>query len=102
MTRHKIKRRLRGEFSRGIRTFPDMNKKHYFHIMSLCHMGEEWRIRTNYLKLNKGFNCSGESNIIRKLKIREHTKFKSIVKGNIKRMQKYKIRYIDRLVRRNK
>jgi hypothetical protein len=99
MTKHKIKRNLRGEFSRSIRNFPDINKKRYFYIMSLCHIGEEWRIRTNYLKLNKGFNKSGESLLISKLKIREYAKLRILIKGNMRRQYKYKVSRIDRLMR---
>ena len=79
-----------------LRHLPIMTKKRYLSILYIVDAHEEWRIRTNYLKLNKGFSSIGESKLISLLKKRESAKLpfknRSIV-------IQHRRRYVKRLLK---
>jgi len=77
------------------KNFPKITKKRYLQLQGVLNAGNEWILRTNYLKLNKGFHKNGESKLISLLKKRE---FKLTEIKNSHLVKRYKNKHIDRLV----
>jgi hypothetical protein len=77
---------------------PSMTRKRLKRFDQIREAEEEWRIRTNYLKLNKGYGRKGESGLLSKLKKREHKLLPPT--KNSSRCRKYKISHINRITQK--